>query len=67
MRCRYRGPARARRDGEIQGKVALNGSVIGRIGPEESIVAWVGAEIQLGQKVLNTMTALGQPVFEYIA
>ncbi len=24
-------------------------------------------EIQLGQKVLNTMTALGRPVFERIA
>ena len=45
------------------------GRAEGFIGPrlQSRRFSWQITEIQVGQKVLNTMTALGRPVFERIA
>ena len=62
-------PRRTSRGGQrnrIETQIDLSKSVIGLRLPSRSFSMQI-TEIQVGQKVLNTMTALGRPVFERIA
>ena len=59
-------PRRTSRVSRIETQIGRWKSVIGRRLQSRSLSRQI-TEIQVGQKVLNTMTALGRPVFERIA
>ena len=65
----WRAPRRTSRGGQrnrIETQIDLSKSVIGPRLRSRSFSRQI-TEIQVGQKVLNTMTARGRPVFERIA